>query len=372
MKTTLLIVLTILMLVLFNCKTKTSDSNKTTTDEKKSELPTSDSKSKETPQITSSPKSSTNQTYKIGLSAFWPAWSPLIIADQKGFWKELGIDVKVVVYVADIESYAAFEGKAVDILTTMVAYGVEQYMNGKHIKIISEIDWSNGGDKIIIKKGKKIEDFKGKQVGAYTKSMPVTFFFNKYIEKFKMKLSDFQLVEMEGNDLSDNFVANKLELIINFDPPADNAVKKGNGEVLKTTADFPGSMPEGMMMLKENFDRIPQEDLEKILSGWIKAVEWSSKNENWDEYKKLTNEKIFEGDKEAPYSDKALKEMLSKVIIHDKKQMNERNKTNGGLYNYLKELNNFIQENKLYDKKFVPEDIFENKPIMTALSKSIS
>ncbi len=275
------------------------------------------------------------RTYKIGMTQ-WAGWSANNVADAKGFWKASGLDVKVIMLNNNQELDNAFINRRVDIANEMIGTWVGLYSDGIPLKILYESNWSHGGDKIIVKKDFDIKQLKGQTIGVYLNQPPVFFFLNKYLEANMLRLSDVRLIEINSEGLADNFIAGRFQIIVNYDPPALQAERQGNGKIVATSATYPGCIPEGYAIRTDILKEIPRQDLLNIFKGIIQAATWIKDEKNWEEYKKILNTKTFEVEK--PYSDEDLKQMVDAVRIHDEKILTERNKDAGGLFIYLNEL----------------------------------
>jgi len=305
------------------------------------------------------------RTYKIG-SYHWIGFSANDVANVKGFWKNQGLDVALVNFTSEADANNALVNKRVDISFLMLGTWVGFYMEGSPITIIAEVDWSHGGDKVIIKKTADISSLKGQNFGIYVEDPAVLFFLNQYLTKNGMKLSDIKIIGgLEAKDLADSFIFGRLKGVVLYNPHALHAEKEGDGKVVATTSSYPGCMPEGAAMRTDALKEFPKDDLVKIFKGWIEAVKWIQNKENWEEYKKILNSKTFEG--EPPYSDKDLADMYEGVRIHDEKMLLERNKDGGGLSVWLNEAKVMLKENNLLKKDFKPEEIFDNSAIKEAL-----
>jgi NitT/TauT family transport system substrate-binding protein len=305
-----------------------------------------------------------DKTYKIAM-AHWIGFSPLNVADVKGFWKEQGINVQVINNADDSNIFKQFENKEIDIGIHMMGSWAAQYMKGTPLTIIAETDWSNGGDKIIAKKDLDIAQLKGKPIGTYNSTPAVTFLINKCLSEKNLKLSDVKLVEFATEPLTDNFISGRFQLIVNYDPQALRAEKSGGGKLVATSATYPGCIPEGMAVRGDIIKDAPKADLVKILKGWLKAVAWTQESSNWKEYVEILNSKTFEGEK--PYSEEDIKGMVGAVKLHSAKESAERNKKDGGLYIYFKELREFLSGSGMLTKDYKPEDLFDNTAIMEAV-----
>jgi len=304
------------------------------------------------------------RTYKVGM-IHWIAYSPLNVADVKGMWKNLGVDVEVVNFGSNQELNGALENKRIDIALDMLGSWVGMYQDGIPLTIIGETDWSNGGDKIIAKNDVDMSSIKGSTIGVYLDKPSVTYFLSQYLGANSLKLSDVKVIEVEPEAMADNFIAGRFKVIVNYDPQALRSEREGNGKVVATSATYPGCIPEGFVARTDTLQSIPKEDLSKIFKGWVQGVRWVKDPANWDEYRTILNTKTFEGEK--PYSDQDLKEMINSVSIHDAKTQLGRNRDGGGLQGYLKNLGEFLADSGLLKKDFKPEDIFDNKVIVEVL-----
>ena len=306
------------------------------------------------------------KTYKVGM-IHWIAYSPLNVADAKGFWKKQGIDVQVVNFGSNQELNGALEHKRIDIALDMMGSWVGMVLDGVPLTLLCETDWSHGGDKIIAKNDVDLSGLKGESIGVYLNKPSVTYFLNQYLSANKLVLSDVRIIELEPEAMTDNFIAGRFNVIVNYDPQALRAEREGNGRVVATSKTYPGCIPEGFVGHTDVVRSIPQEDLARILTGWIQAVKWSKDPANWDEYKKILNDRTFEGEED--YSDGDLKEMLASVTIHDPEILKERNRDGGGFSIYLANLKKFLAANDMLKRDFSPDELFDNTAIMKVLQK---
>ncbi len=304
------------------------------------------------------------RTYKIGVVP-WVGWSAAHVAQAQGFWQEQGIDVKVFNFPSNQAVHTALENKRIDIGFDMIGTAVGLYMQGLPVTVIAETDWSHGGDKIIVKQDLEAADVKGKPVGVYLNQPSVLYFLNQYLATLGIALSDVRVVEMETNVLADKFIDGLFKVIVSYDPDALRAERDGNGRVVATSATYEGCIPEGMMALTDVLQAIPQADLSKILQGWVKAADWSLDPANWNEYMNILNADTFKDD--APYSEADLQDMTAAVRIHNVTELMERNRNDGGLYTYLRNLRAFLEANALLEKDFIPENVFDNRAIIEVL-----
>lgn len=300
--------------------------------------------------------------YKVGTVA-WIAYSPLNVADAKGFWKDQGLEVEVITFGTNQELNSAVENKRIDYALDMLGTWAGMYAQGAPIKILGETDWSNGGDKIIAKQDVDLTKLKGQTLGVYLNQPSVTFFLNKFLATNGLKLSDVEIVEMDPVGMSDNFISGRLPMIVNYDPEALRAEREGKGKLVATSATYAGVIPEGFAGHADVIKAIPEADQIKFFTGWLRAVKWSKDPANWNEYREILNGKTF-GSKN---SDEDLKAMLASVLVHDAKEQLARNQPGGGVEQYLGELKGFLDQNGLLKKPFAPGEVLARESLLKAL-----
>ncbi len=305
-----------------------------------------------------------SRPYRIA-TVEWIGWSPLQVAKDKGFWKEQGIAVEPVIYDDPSVILEAIKAKRIDFAMDMVGSLIGIYMKGESVVILAETNWSHGGDKIIIQKGRELEDCKGKPLGVFLNLPSCLFFLGQFLQTRDMSVSDFRIVELKPEDLTAQFIAGRLPVILNYDPHNEQAIREGNGRVLATSADYEGCIPECIWIYEERLKGILAEDIQKVLKGWIKAIQWIHESDNWEEYQRIVNEKTFIDHE--PFSELELKKLYKAVRIHSLQKLSVQNQDEGGLYAYLNELNIFLKKNRLLYRDFDAHQIFNNDFIMNVL-----
>jgi NitT/TauT family transport system substrate-binding protein len=307
----------------------------------------------------------TAKPLKIGTVA-WAGFSPLSVADAKGFWKEQGLEVEVTIFGSNQEVNGALEAGRLDLALDMIGSWVGLYQTGVPLVIVGETDWSNGGDKIIAKKGYDFTKIKGQRVGVYLDQPSVTYFLARFLKEHQLTLADVDAVELEPQAMSDNFIAGRLSLIVNYDPQAQRAEKEGAGIVAATSATYPGVIPEGFAALAANWASIPAADKARLWQGWLKAVAWAKEPANWTEYQHILNERTFPSDPDFSTAD--LRSMVDAVSIHSPATLAERNRAGGALSVYLEQLRSFLQGRARLTKDYTPAQLVATDSLVSTCS----
>ena len=95
----------------------------------------------------------------------WPGWTALAIAEQKGWFKEAGVEVELLwfEYGPSMEAFTA--GKVDAVAVTNGDSLVTGAGGAKNVAVLIT-DYSNGNDMIVAKPGiSSIKDLKGKKIG---------------------------------------------------------------------------------------------------------------------------------------------------------------------------------------------------------------
>jgi NitT/TauT family transport system substrate-binding protein len=279
--------------------------------------------------------------YKVGMDP-WIGCSPLNVAEVERFWETRGIHVEVIVFRGSTESTNALVNKDIDFCYEMVGSWISKLVASQApIRVLGECVWSNGGDKIILKRGVDIKDLRGEPIGIYSPDLSVSLFLKAYLEQNKLSYTDYDVVAVKDEDLlADSFISGRFQAIVHYDPFALRAIREGEGEVAATTADFPGCMPEGFAARADVLGKIPHEDVVKFFQGWIDAVNWCHDPSNWSQYQKILNENTFKGQNN---SESDLREMVSAVKIHNSSELLSRNAPNGPLTKFVENAELFYQ-----------------------------
>jgi NitT/TauT family transport system substrate-binding protein len=300
------------------------------------------------------------RAYKIGMCP-WIAWAPINVAEAKGMWKKRGITVEVVNQLG--EDTSAIEQKRVDLAIDMIGNFIGMQQKGIDITILGELDWSNGGDKVILRD--KAQPTKaGDSVGVYHNDPAVLMLLARYLETRKLTLSDVKVVEYDPEALTGHFITGSFSTILSYEPYSLEAEKDG-GTVVATSATFPGCMPEGLGGRREAIAAIPREDLKKIIEGWLEAVRWSQDPANWAEYCQIVNTRTFA--EPTPFDDQAIKGMLANVKIHDPVALRARNAVGGGLSQHVDDTRNVLNKAGLMKSEFSANTLVDTSVLLEVL-----
>jgi NitT/TauT family transport system substrate-binding protein len=212
----------------------------------------------------------------LGYSA-WPGWFPLAIAEQEGIFDEVGLDVDLKYfadYIASIEALAAGEldGNTQTLNDTMasVAAGSDQV-------IVVVNDNSTGNDKIICDESiQTVEDMRGKVVAAEA-GVVDHFLLVQGLQEAGMTEEDIDFRGVLTDAAAAGFAAGEFDCVGVFAPFWLTALERPGSHELFTSADFPGTIPDHIVVSREMIDENPAA-VQKLVDAWYLTLEWIADN----------------------------------------------------------------------------------------------
>ncbi|MGA3007647.1 MAG: ABC transporter substrate-binding protein, partial [Opitutaceae bacterium] len=176
---------------------------------------------------------------KIGYSD-WPGYTVFEIAVQKGWFKDAGVDAKLIWfdYGPSIDAFAAGKIDA-DCIVASDAMGAGA--TGAPSKFITIIDYSEGSDMIIGKPGiKSIKDLKGQKV-AIELGLVEHFLLLEGLKRNGLSQSDVTLVNTPTNNMPQTLASGQVAAVGAWYPISSQALVSAPGSKrLFTSADAKG------------------------------------------------------------------------------------------------------------------------------------
>ncbi|MGN7358637.1 aliphatic sulfonate ABC transporter substrate-binding protein [Paenibacillus sp. SAF-054] len=207
--------------------------------------------------------------------------APIVVAEEKGFFKDAGLNVNAVKFLSGPPEFQAMASGDLDIAyigpgaTFLAAQG-----QGKIIALAS----LGFGDMVYATKKSGIQewkDLKGKTVGV-PKGTSGEMILNLGLEKGGLKPSDVNIVNIDVAGAVSAFVANKVDAVAIWSPYTkeiekqlgkDNIVKLGDNRTFYPDYVFPASWVVNPKFLEEK-----PEVVQQFLEAWVKANDYKIKN----------------------------------------------------------------------------------------------
>ncbi len=214
----------------------------------------------------------------IKLNVFtWAGYAPFILAEEKGFFTDEGVNVETT-WIEDVgERRVAmasgnidFESATLDIVSLNIVNGVDEV-------VVLELDRSNGGDGIVATNDiKTVADLKGKTI-ATRAGDPGHFLLLYLLHEAGLSEDDVIIQDMDAGAAGAAFVAGQVDAAATWEPWISQAVEREDGSVLITSADAPGLIVDVLAGRTEFVDNNPEET-KAVLRAWFKALKFKDEH----------------------------------------------------------------------------------------------
>jgi NitT/TauT family transport system substrate-binding protein len=212
-------------------------------------------------------------TVKVAINT-WPGLGPYYVAKAKGFDKEEGIQLDVIMNEDTVARHSSLAAGEVDLVGITLDSVVIARSRGVPMTVIGQSDFSFGGDGIIAKDAiKTVGDLKGKRI-ACAEGLPSHFFLLLVLRKEGLGPQDIIFVPADdGSQAAQLFTSGRVDAAVTWDPWISKAESLTGGHVLITTRDTPGVL---LGIVAANSELLPQRKDQIVRSqrAWLKAVDF--------------------------------------------------------------------------------------------------
>jgi len=210
---------------------------------------------------------------KIAINT-WPGLAPYYVAAAKGFDREEGVRLEVVMTEDTVARRSSLVAGEVDLVGITLDTVIIAQSRGVPMVVVAQSDMSHGGDGIIANvEIQKVTDLKGKRV-ACPEGLPSHFFLLHLLHQNQLGPDDVELVPADdGGQASLLFTSGRVDAAVTWDPWISRAESLTEGHVLVTTKDAPGLILGIVAAHKERFpDRA--DAICRVQKAWFKAVQY--------------------------------------------------------------------------------------------------
>ena len=218
-----------------------------------------------------------NAPLVIGYSN-WVGWWPWAIAEAEGLFEANGANVELKWFDDYLESMEALATGEIDgncqTLSDTISF-VGDAVNGEVVVLVN--DNSAGNDKIIVSDEiKTIADLAGKKVGL-EEGVVGDFLLTLALEENDMSRDDVDIVPLETSAAVEAFVTGQTDAVATFAPFWLAALKRDGSKELISSAEFPGAIPDLLVMSATAIEEHP-EDVQGLIDTWFSVLAFMQKN----------------------------------------------------------------------------------------------
>lgn len=206
---------------------------------------------------------------KVGLSD-WPGWVAWYVADQQGFFKKYGANVKLIWFGNYTDSVAALSSGQLDANAQTWSDTMAPLAKKVDLKAVLVNDNSAGNDALMVSpKIKSFADLKGKTVALEQYSIS-HFVLATALAKNGMSMNDVKVVNLSAGDAAAAFVAGRVDAAVVWNPWVDKIATSGKGRALFTSREMPGLVPDLLVAQGKTLrDPVKRRDLVGMIRAWF-------------------------------------------------------------------------------------------------------
>ncbi|MEL6494116.1 MAG: ABC transporter substrate-binding protein [Cyanobacteria bacterium J06623_7] len=208
----------------------------------------------------------------------WAGWWPWAIAEQEGIFAKNNVNVELKWFDGYLESMNAFAAGELDgncqTLNDTISFAADS-INGQVAVLVN--DNSAGNDKIIVTEDiNTVEDLEGKKV-AVEEGVVDDFLLTLALESKGMKRDDVEIVPLETGAAAAAFAAGQTDAVGAFPPFWLTALKREGSKELISSAEFPGSIPDLLVVSQKLIDEKPDQ-VQGLINSWFDTLDFMEQN----------------------------------------------------------------------------------------------
>ena len=201
----------------------------------------------------------------------WVGYGPLYLAQEKGFFKEEGIELVFVDEQLDSARRDAFKQGMLDCEAGTIDLLVSKRAEDTPIVAVLEIDHSLGSDGIVATEDiKTVEDLIGKKV-AFARDDVGETFISYLFHKKGLSLNDITIVPRRPEDAWSAFLDGEADAAVTWEPWLSKATQRPGGHILISTQDEPEIIIDTLNVRQDLVKNNP-ELVKGLMRGWFKGV----------------------------------------------------------------------------------------------------
>lgn len=196
-------------------------------------------------------------------------------SERSRFWRDYGIPVEFVLMDDFDATRQAWVADEVHLLgNTVDAMPTEMERLGPHNpQIVMQVDWSRGGDAIIVNRGiNTVNDLRGKQI-AVAPSTPSQTLLYKMLSAAGLKFSDVKIIEVPSAiDAAAAFKSKKVDAAVVWSPDDILATRAVPGsKILWSTVEASHIIGDCYIAKKDYIEK-NRDKINKFYEGWMRAI----------------------------------------------------------------------------------------------------
>lgn len=213
---------------------------------------------------------------RIGICP-WPGYDMILLAYEKGFFRQEGVAVQLLKRGGTIETKNDFVEGRIDIAALPLLEAMALIEQGEDIVIPLVLDYSKGADGVVIKKSLAgFNGIKRQKIGVSLGTINY-YILNKALEKNGLSEADVDIIDIDPDEMVEAFAEGRVSALAIWEPYLSKASREGAGMISFTSRDL--SVPVvDVLAVRRTFAAGRSADLRKIVRAWVKTIAYFKNN----------------------------------------------------------------------------------------------
>jgi NitT/TauT family transport system substrate-binding protein len=213
---------------------------------------------------------------RLGYSA-WPGWFVWAVADEAGIFDDVGVEVELRFFADYIGSIDAMAAGELDANSQTLNDTLVSVSAGSDQRIVVVNDNSAGNDAIIADESiETIEDLEGRTVAAEA-GVVDHFLLLQGLDSVGMTEEDIEFRGVMTDAAAASFAEGEFDAVGVFAPFTVQALERPGSHVLFDSSDFPGTIPDHLVVSGELVDERP-DDVQLLVDAWYATLDYMEAN----------------------------------------------------------------------------------------------
>lgn len=223
--------------------------------------------------VTSSVLAAGPASMKIG-TVVWIGYAPFYVADALDLYKKHNLKVSLQVFSDPALIPTAMASGALD--GGMLTYDqvVGQVAAGMSEKVVMPIDYSNGGDAIVVDKSiNKLTEFKGKKIG-FNPLSPSDFLLSYALKTAGLTDKDISPVSMTPESVPAAMASGQMPIGVTYEPSLSQVLSQGGGKKFKvifSSKNAPGLIAD-VLVFDQKAIQTKGPEIRALIQGYLDGM----------------------------------------------------------------------------------------------------